>query len=128
MSVIIHDDQYRPENIEGVLIDIENREPEYKQYIKDNFLDKTIIKYYILDETKNCINDKDLQFVLKILIKYGYIPDGDLEIMAAELRSDDFIKYKRTSPWHFSDISVLDSGGEYVSHGYCKAIFHLANK
>jgi hypothetical protein len=35
---------------------------------------------------------------------------------------------KHTGNWHFSDIAVLDSGGENITHGYCRAVFHVVDK
>jgi hypothetical protein len=48
--------------------------------------------------------------------------------MANEIKSNNFEEFKRATPWHFFFFYVLDSSGEIISYGYCKAKFYFINK
>ena len=115
---------YSPDRVEEYLADITKKNNEiYEKITKGHFLCKELIEYEFL-----YLNDEELKFVLKTFIKYGFIHNNDLELLANEIRSSNFVEFKRTTPWHFSEINVLDSSGEIISYGYCKANFHLINK
>jgi hypothetical protein len=116
---------YDPEDIEENLRRTFSRknDPMTELIIRDHFLNKYLIKNEFLD-----LNDEKLKYVLKTFIKYDFIQNKDLELLINEIRNINFIEYKRTTPWHFSEINVLDSSGKIISYGYCKANFHLINK
>ena len=124
MALYSHPNQYHPDYIEKVLAHISNRKDETsKRIIKDHFLNRNIIKNEFFN-----LSDDELKYVLKALVKYHYAPDSELELLMAQIKDDNFIEYKRVSPWYFSDINVLDSDNNYVTHDYCKSNFHFMNK
>ena len=115
---------YSPDYIENYLEEISKKNNKITDIIiKDHFLCK-----YLIENEFLCLNDEELKFVLKTFIKYNYIQNNDLEVLANEIRNVNFIEYKRTTPWHFSEINILYSNGEIISYGYCKVNFHLINK
>ena len=124
MFIYYHDpDQYHPDYIEEVLARLsEEKDLLYESAIKDHFLIKPVLK-----DKLYCLNDADLKYVLAVLSKYDYIPNEDPAILAKQIKEENFIEYKRTTPWYFSDIDVLDSAGDHISYGYCKANFHFVN-
>jgi hypothetical protein len=98
-----------------------------------NAVNEDIIKGYLLNryyiDSHFCrLKDSDLKLVLKIFIKYGYIPDGNIHIMAEQIRDTKFITFTRTTPWYFATLNCLDCTGSNKLFGYCKANFHLQNQ
>jgi hypothetical protein len=115
---------YSPDRIEEYLGNITNRKDKMTDVIiKDHFLCK-----YLVEDEFHYLDDDGLKFVLKTFIKYGFIPNNDLELLMEEIRDSIFIEYKRITPWHISKINVLDASGEIIPYGYCKAYFNLSNK
>jgi len=114
---------YSPENIEETLSGYNEPNSMGKFLFNSHILIKSLKDHYFTD-----LNDNDLTFVLKTLIKYKYINENDISVLIKQIRDENFIEYLRITPWHFSTIQSLDYTGKNISYGCCKANFHLINK
>ncbi|GHU54288.1 hypothetical protein FACS189442_0290 [Spirochaetia bacterium] len=96
--------------------------------VSDSIIKNYLLNRYYIDNYFCCLKDSEMKSVLKVFIKYGYIPDGDIHIMAEQIRDKNFITFTRTTPWYFSTLNSLDYTGNHRSFDYCKANFHLQNQ
>jgi len=113
---------YTPEKIEEYIQSVIKHPELIHGCLKDHFLSKDTIKYEFGD-----MNDDDLLFCIRMLIKYEILPNRDEKILLEQIRDKDFISHDRLTPWKLDEVDSIDSKTGKTALWCAETKFRLSN-